>query len=86
MAFKHCILFGTDLAANFVFDQSRTIPNIISKLLPYEGAVMCDWNLSRFVFEIIVPVPNFSSSKFKIHQNFIQLSSVACHSKTITKP
>ena len=33
MAFKHCIPFATDLAANFGCNRSRFTPDIVSKLL-----------------------------------------------------
>ena len=33
MAFKHCISFVTDLAANFGCDRIRIMPDIVSKLL-----------------------------------------------------
>ena len=48
-AFKHCISFATDLAANFGCYPLRIMSDIVSKLLRL-AAVLFDWNLSRLPF------------------------------------
>ena len=55
MAFKHCISFATDLAANFGCDRFRITSDIVSKLLlaaiwTSEVTVMFYLNLSRRPF------------------------------------
>ena len=49
MAFKHCISFATDLAANFGCDPIRIMPDITSKLCAQlsEIAVQFNSHLSR---------------------------------------